>query len=402
MIFFSFQNLVHEDVEELIVCKLSSIPSQRLVLDLLRTFINSGTANVLIIVVNMQQIKQKEVVNHIRIMIEQEEAVSQKQGSKQKLFVLLLHFPPTEFRSRCCYPSLFLHGWDHYYLDTIAHSVATSLDIQMWLQTYCFPQETLPTPNQDPLIKTLEQIMKEAIPILASRVHFGAIEGACFNKKTNVSRRTILLQDLFYDKQLGSVLCNRFRSYWKPSVMSKYIEGAVTFTKTQDSSLSITDSIHSTFKKLFFDFLVYMITQINEDCNIDVLFLQNPLPAMQQLFLTIVEELSIPELSELSLRSVHCQLENKANCLPQFPFFKIVCVEIDRVIEECRESVNARVNLLGDFETATSTFHNQQSYFRQLTNAVVEKFQEMIEVCFYIWRFACLGLLLIIMESTPY
>ena len=37
----------------------------------------------------------------------------------QKLFFLLLHFPATMFYDPC-YPSLFLCGWDHYYLDTIA------------------------------------------------------------------------------------------------------------------------------------------------------------------------------------------------------------------------------------------------------------------------------------------
>ena len=36
----------------------------------------------------------------------------------QKLFVLLLHFPAMMFY-KPCYPSLFLCGWDHYYIDAI-------------------------------------------------------------------------------------------------------------------------------------------------------------------------------------------------------------------------------------------------------------------------------------------
>ena len=36
----------------------------------------------------------------------------------QKLYVLLLHFPAMMFYDPC-YPSLFLYGWDHYYLDAI-------------------------------------------------------------------------------------------------------------------------------------------------------------------------------------------------------------------------------------------------------------------------------------------
>ena len=44
----------------------------------------------------------------------------------QKLFVLLLHFPAMMFYDPC-YPSLFLHGWDHYYLDAIDRSNKSTL-----------------------------------------------------------------------------------------------------------------------------------------------------------------------------------------------------------------------------------------------------------------------------------
>ena len=45
---------------------------------------------------------------------------------QQKLFVLLLHFPAMMFYDPC-YPSLFLCGWDYYYIDGVEQASNSSL-----------------------------------------------------------------------------------------------------------------------------------------------------------------------------------------------------------------------------------------------------------------------------------
>lgn len=376
---------MYDDVEKLMVCKLSNVPSQSHVLDLLRTFVNSDKAEVLLLVVNMQEIKQ-QVMNHIRIMIEEEEALILKEDRKQKLFLLLLHFPPSKFGS-ACYPSLFLRGWDHCYLDTIAHSAVKGvIDIRGWFWDCCFPQDN--KEQEDSLIVALREILKEAIPILASRIFFGRVHDGRFNTTMSGSKRTKILKDLLFDKGVGDVLCERFRSYWKPSVMSEYLEKAVVFTRSQDSTLNITDSIQTTFKSLFFDFLVYMISRINEDCNIDVLFFTSPSsPAIQDLFLNIVRVFKIPKLTELKARSAHPQIAKRTSYLPQFPFFRAVSGEMERLVEDSREEANKKINLLGDLEAtepeASITFHgitNQQSFLFHLKEIVVTKVRAIIKV----------------------
>ena len=371
------------------VCKLSNVPSQSHVLDLLRTFVQSETAEVLLLVVNMQEIRQ-QVMNHIRIMIEEEEAHLLKEDRKQKLFLLLLHFPPSKF-SNACYPSLFLRGWDHCYLDTVAHSAVTGVvDIRSWFWDCCFPPETLPPPEEDPLIIAMKEILKEAIPILASRVFFGLVCNGHFNTAMSGSKRTKILKTLLFDKGVGDALCERFRSYWKPSVMSEYLEKAVAFTRSQDSTLNITDSIHTTFKSLFFDFLVYMISRINEDCNIDVLFRQNTTPAVRDLFLDIVRLFRIPKLSELKLRRAHPQLGKQTSYLPQFPFFKAVSGEMERLVEDCREEANTRTNIMEGLESdeeGSMTYQgqaDQQLMIRHLKEIVVGKLRTIVEVGVYV------------------
>lgn len=82
----------------------------------------------------------RDMINHLRVMIE--EAESQASISN-KLFVVLLHFPPAMFFD-ACYPSLFLRGWSHYYLDSIGHSPILhpgTLDIEEWFQRCCFPNK---------------------------------------------------------------------------------------------------------------------------------------------------------------------------------------------------------------------------------------------------------------------
>jgi len=82
---------------------------------------------------------ERQIVNHIRIMIEEADFSNIQSEVQivlflevicmyihcklQKLVVLLLHFPPMMFYNHePCYPSLFLYGWDHYYLDTIGQT----------------------------------------------------------------------------------------------------------------------------------------------------------------------------------------------------------------------------------------------------------------------------------------
>ena len=85
---------------------------------------------------------KQETVNHLRVMIEEAETLAVPMSCK--LFVLLLHFPPVMFFD-ACYPSLFLRGWSHYYLDSIGRSSSAhhgTLDIEEWFQRCCFPEKS--------------------------------------------------------------------------------------------------------------------------------------------------------------------------------------------------------------------------------------------------------------------
>ena len=126
------------DTHSLMVCKVSSLHSQSKFEKLLEDFIKSDCC-LLFLTASMQDVTKK-MVNHLRVIVE--EAESQIKNTN-KLFVLLLHFPPAMFFTPC-YSSLFLQGWDHHYLDSITPEtvtrgaeVRTVVDIEDWFQQCC-------------------------------------------------------------------------------------------------------------------------------------------------------------------------------------------------------------------------------------------------------------------------
>lgn len=249
-------NLVFSEVVKLNIFKLSSLQSQTAVQEVLTDFVASDTAEVCILLANMQETTPK-TINHVRVMIEEAELYIPEQ--RCKMFVLLLHFPPSQFFQRC-YPMLFLRGWDHCYLDTIAHNAEEDnvVDIFEWLYKCCFPDS-----DDSGLLqkhKTLGQLLDQTVPMLSALVFFGKKKDNSFNSAMNATERSRALRVLLYDKGLGDILCERFLAYWKPSVMVTFLKKAATISKERESTLNITDSVQTQFKALFTDFCIYTNT----------------------------------------------------------------------------------------------------------------------------------------------
>ena len=318
----------------------------------------------------------RQVVNHLRIMIEEAEMLSPQQT---KLFVMLLHFPLAQIFDHC-YPSLFLKGWDHYYLDTVAHSeVPGTVDIREWLRQCCFPMQVpLRMPSEkDPVMVALKNILGNAIPILSSRVFFCFSQDGSFNQPMKCFQRSNVLKELF-KKGVGRVLCERFRSYWKPAVMTEYLERAASFTKDHDSTLNITDSIQTMFTSLFFDFLVCMFSQINEEFNIDTLLDSDCTPAVQELFLDILRVIPLPKLSQLQILSTSIPASTRDHS-PRFPFFKVVCEAVERIVEHSHKKTNELLPM--ETDNTPLHIHDFNAIYNKLQEDVKEAIKGRIKVC---------------------
>ena len=124
--------------------------------------------------------------------------------------------------------------------------------------------------------------------------------------------------------------------------MLELLQKVSRFTYNQKSTLNITDAIQTSFRSLFFDFLVYMFAKFNEDHNLDILMDERCTPQTLELFLGLLRTLPVPDLKLLRVLSatVILQAPKKSSHLPKFPFFRYVCEAVDKYIEESREKVN--------------------------------------------------------------
>ena len=322
------KNHLFHEVSQLLVCKVEGSQSQRSVRRMLKDFWGS-VKDVMFLLVNMQEVS-RNTVNHLRVMIEEEEAAVTT-TVKPKLFLVLLHFPPAMFFT-ACYPSLFLEGWDHYYLDTIAHGLPHGIVNSVeWLHMSCFHTGKNPSTIKDSFFEMLKHLLPQSIPHVVSRLSFGSDHSRPFNRPMTPLARSEMLQKLF-DTELGDTLCHHFQSYWKAEVMTEYLHRAVKFTQAGKTTLNITDSIHSIMKSHFLDFVVYMVDYMNDDYNLDIFFSRKSTEEVKQLFQDMAKCLPVPQkLSKLKLLSSiqhgsHCRKEVTRKYI--FPFFGMVCPQI--------------------------------------------------------------------------
>ena len=391
------ERLVHSNADELIVCKLSSLPSQSSVEELLKEFVapdlkqshagekSSKTTDkrVLVVTVSMQE-ASKQMINHLRIMIE--EAEKQACASNRKrLFVVVLHFPPSMFLN-ACYPSLFLRGWNHFYLDAVGYNPNdVILNVKDWLQLSCFGKDSVDYSTNDTINSALKTILEkpEAVAVVSSWTPFLTRKDGSFNKHMAPKERTQALRDLFQRKKVGEVLCDLFQSYWEPVVMVDHLERSALFTYKRESTLNITDSLVADFKSKFFDFLVFIVAKINEDFNIDIIYDEGTPVDITGLFLDILKLSPLPEL--LQLKTLCARLnEQKVQAIPKtphgisFPFFQLIADRMDDIVEQSKEEVYKGMDVLSEDDQAGR--HNGSAIYMKLCQVVEGKISILFQV----------------------
>ena len=375
------KNHLFHEVSQLLVCKVEGSQSQRSVRRMLKDFWGS-VKDVMFLLVNMQEVS-RNTVNHLRVMIEEEEAAVTT-TVKPKLFLVLLHFPPAMFFT-ACYPSLFLEGWDHYYLDTIAHGLPHGIVNSVeWLHMSCFHTGKNPSTIKDSFFEMLKHLLPQSIPHVVSRLSFGSDHSRPFNRPMTPLARSEMLQKLF-DTELGDTLCHHFRSYWKAEVMTEYLHRAVKFTQTGQTTLNITDSILSIIKSHFLDFVVYMVDYMNDDYNLDILLHPESTDEVIQLFQDMAKCLPVPQkLSKLKLLSSiqhgsHCRKEVTRKYI--FPFFGMVCPQIMDTVKNVAHCLYQTEDLPEGKVSSQLNFEEQLQ--KQVEKVLKVTYELLINVSFF-------------------
>lgn len=371
------------DTEKLVVQKLSTMTTFTNVSDLLKSFAEHPTQKTVLVIVNMQE-TTRDVVNHLRIMIEEAESQS---VDKKKLYTLLLHFPSSKVITHC-YPAMFVQGWDFHYLDILGSSPkGVVIDIRDWFKQCCSSSSS----SDCSLVSQLSSLLHEAITFIASHMFFGSYIKSSFNRPMSLPERIASLETLFFEKGVGEILCERFNSYWQPSVMVEYLEKAALLAQQQETSLSVIDSLQAIFKNMFFDFLMYMVYKMNEGMNIDVIFNPGCTPEISALFLKVLRIYPIPKLSELKMLLIANDSSNFTMCdvnfsPPKFPFFCLVSSVVEKLVDQSRRDFSENVNMLGESAEPTSSLFQTAEQRRlktmvEVIQIVQDKLEECAQVC---------------------
>lgn len=322
---------IWHDQSKFMFLKLSTAHSQEILQEKVKRFLESN-CDVFIIVINSQQI-HKRMVNHLRIMIEDEERCK---GNCQKMFVLLFQIAPQQFYTRV-YPALFLQGWDHHYLDSIASVKLTPdglkeqvVNIELWFKLTCLKPE-----RQTLMTDSLKQLLEEAVPVVVSKLVIPT--STHFSPEVDASSKTKSVKRLFSGdkKEIGNILLKRFCLLWNPTLIAEYIDSAANIGYSSKSTLNIIETVETTFRFLFFDFLIYMLSCIAAGLNLDWIFDSKDLS--EGVFYRIMEFFPCPALY---LLPTHCaRLQTHLTCSDKktfFPFFNEISDAMDEVVKRCK------------------------------------------------------------------
>ena len=370
------EHLFFSDPRSLKVHKLSSLLSYANMKNVIDSFSKSSTHSVLVLIVDMQE-TSRDVVNQIRLLVEN---VENAMGDIRKLFALVLHFPAC-MATVSCYDAFFFQGWDFHYLDNVGCMPEEEiLDIGMWFRQ-CYV-----TSATDSITPMLEKLISEAVAIVASRVYLSSEVSMSFNQPMTVLERSAMLKEFLTEKGGGAVLIEHFKSYWQPNIMLEYLERAAKFAEMHEDSTSITNSLHSIFKHLFFNFLVYMINQINVGMNIDVIFEPSCPSEVVELFFNILKVHPIPKLSELNISqaaggTLNCNDEYTV-CSPAFPFFRTIDNALGKIVVQAQLEISRNVSQLPEQVEADFPFHLSDKFSRRhiITNIIVHVHSRLMEL----------------------
>ena len=338
------KNYIFVDQTKLQLHKLSHILSQNSAEEIFSSFMDSECKEILVLIANMRS-TSTNIINHVRFMIEESE---HHKMNKLKLFVLILHFSPNQSFNHI-YPTLYLREWDHYYLDTITITT-NELDIPNWLQQCCLDSDEIVIDGKRNLDMVANILLPTIIPLLSAKMLFDNNERRPFNTLMNASEREENLRCLLNDFGLGKTLCEQFCLYWNPSVMLKYLQNTAYLIKKRNSVLNLTESIQTQFKFQLFYFCLYILSQVNENNNLDVLFHQEHSSSTRALFLSILRGFPLPELEQLSLLCSTLAPPQPSFRVFHFPFFLRVYNKIEKIVDLSCDAISSKQEPKEDLE----------------------------------------------------
>ena len=174
-----------------------------------RAFEHDLSKNVLIIVINGQMGQQRQHLPFVRQLVDETELICNKpqnnERQSKKYFIILVHVPAQDLYYQSAFPTIFLHRWDFYFLDTCTPD--NVFHLQKMLQIISSSKKQLKEPLKDSLCD-LNVLFDDCLRDFCSRIKIfhpqlsrntftdeNAYE--FYQNRTSVSRRVECLKKIF-------------------------------------------------------------------------------------------------------------------------------------------------------------------------------------------------------------
>ena len=366
--------------DEVVIERLELLRTESELRNSVVSWAQSTQKHVYVLLVDMDESKAEERVKYIRICAEQYAS-----RTSNKVFLLLLHYPPSRTFQSSYFPAIFLGGWQHYFLDGVGQG-GFELDASHALRVACKSGGLLETDDIDKLVDALERFLQEqlqhVLPRIASQQIFSVeqLEASSVGNftETQSSLQLLLLKKLISrtvgERTIGSILCRKFSMSWVQSELLKTVQQASRGLLEGTTQLSMATSVQSTLIELFEAYLLHTLVTINRNRNADVL---DRLPAdegLGELFGYILDGLHVCQREELLLyRDRRLQqrssMTSHSKIEPRFPFFDLLSSCIEEILEK------ADIALKGEEEKPVGP-RNSLSESNRLFTRVMEMLQE--------------------------
>uniref|UniRef100_A0A1X7VIM8 Uncharacterized protein n=1 Tax=Amphimedon queenslandica TaxID=400682 RepID=A0A1X7VIM8_AMPQE len=293
----------------------------------------------------------KDTVNHTRLLIEEAERMLQslKIG---KLVFLILHFPSNMFYSHC-YPSIFLKGWRHIYMDMIGQTETnTSTNVEEWLRICLLPSQKCWAYTETKSIsfipdKVLTMWIEKWLPMISSTITIQETKGFPGAR----SAKDCWSQMLFEFK-VEKVIRRRFNNYWQKRTMYDLSLQAANYAMTYQSTRTLSSTIEASIQSNFKNFVLYFLSLINQNMAMHTVLLkteENPKKSddIGKPFLCMLSSLHLPEsLEEIKLglailKHQSSSSSDRAVFVPQFCFFPVVFEYIEVLVNKALHLIHA-------------------------------------------------------------
>ena len=322
-------------------------------------FFNSDCNNVLLLSADMNKLS-KDTINHTRLLIEEAEHMQSLKASK--IIFLVLHFPTNMFYSHC-YPSIFLRGWRHIYMDMIGQTETTSTDVEEWLRICLLPSSKNPSDDHEPVSFVQDSILtswiKEWLPMISNSIHLQCTESFPGSRKVKEC-----WSDLLFKVKADSVIKSRFNTYWQQNTMYELSLQAANYAITYQSTCTLSSTIEATIQSSFKNFVLFFLSVINQNMTMHTVLSQmdeekeRPGDVVQP-FLRLLSVLHLPKsLKEIRLKLTVLKHQDtlssdRKSLVPQFPFFPIVFETIEALVNKALSSIARPLEL--DLEVKEET-----------------------------------------------